>query len=45
MACRTCSEGVFQARAPRHIVLSGLPTEALITDVLICKYADHTPFY
>ena len=45
MACRTCSDGVFQAPAPRHVVPSGLPTEALIADVLVRKYADHTPFY
>ena len=45
MACRACSEGVFQAPAPRHVVPGGLPTEALIADVLVKKYADHTPFY
>lgn len=45
MACRAGSDGVFQAPAPRHIVPSGLPTEALIADALVRKYADHTPFY
>ena len=45
MACRVCSEGVFQAPAPRHVVPGGLPTEALIADVVVKKYADHTPFY
>src|SRR3546814_11016514 len=33
MACRACSDGVFQAPAPKHIVPGGLPTEALIADV------------
>src|SRR3546814_3481937 len=41
MACRACSDGVFQAPAPKHIVPGGLPTEALIADVLVRKYADH----
>src|SRR3546814_2044061 len=45
MACRACSDGVFQAPAPKHIVPGGLPTEALIADVLVRKNADHTPFY
>ena len=45
LACRRCSEGVFQAPASKHIVPGGLPTEAFIADVLVRKYADHTPFY
>jgi transposase len=45
MACRTCSDGVFQAPAAKHIVPGGLPTEDLIADVVVRKYADHTPFY
>jgi transposase len=45
MACRTCSDGVFQAPAPKHVVPGGLPTEALLADVIVKKYADHGPFY
>jgi transposase len=45
LACRVCSDGVFQAPAPKHVVPGGLPTEALIADVVVKKYADHTPFY
>ncbi len=45
LACRSCSEGVFQAPAPKHVVPGGLPTEDLIADVLVRKYADHMPFY
>ena len=45
LACRACSEGVFQAPAPKHVVPGGLPTEALIADVIVKKYADHLPFY
>ncbi|MGD9812176.1 MAG: IS66 family transposase [Sphingobium sp.] len=43
--CRTCSDGVSQAPAPRHIVPGGLPSERLIADVLVSKYADHLPLY
>ena len=45
LGCRTCSDGVAQALAPRHIVPGGLPSERLIADVLIKKYADHLPLY
>ncbi|MFM2099754.1 MAG: hypothetical protein RLZZ366_1293 [Pseudomonadota bacterium] len=45
LACRACSDGVAQALAPKHIVPSGLPSERLIADVLINKYADHLPLY
>jgi len=44
-ACRCCSDGVTQALAPAHVVPGGLPTEALIADVLINKYCDHLPLY
>lgn len=44
-ACRCCTDGVRQAPAPPHVVPGGLPTEALIADVLINKYCDHLPLY
>ena len=44
-ACRCCTDGVHQASAPAHVVPGGLPTEALIADVLINKYCDHLPLY
>jgi len=44
-ACRCCTDGVTQAPAPAHVVPGGLPTEALIADVLINKYCDHLPLY
>ena len=43
--CRGCEGGISQAPAPEHIIQSGLPTEALIAQVLVSKYADHTPLY
>lgn len=44
-ACRCCTDGVHQASAAAHVVPGGLPTEALIADVLINKYCDHLPLY
>jgi transposase len=45
LGCRACSDGVAQALAPKHIVPGGLPSERLIADVLVKKYADHLPLY
>ena len=44
-ACRTCETGVAQAPAADHLIEGGLPTEALIAQVLVSKYADHLPLY
>lgn len=44
-ACRTCTDGVTQAPARPHLIMGGLPTEATIAYVLVCKYADHLPLY
>jgi transposase len=44
-ACRTCTDGVVQAPAPARLIAGGLPTESLVADVLISKYADHLPLY
>lgn len=44
-ACRSCTDGVVQAPAPHRLIEGGLPTEALIADVLVSKYADHLPLY
>lgn len=43
--CRSCESAVVQAPAPAHIVEGGIPTEALIAQVLVSKYADHLPLY
>ena len=51
-ACRTCEKtgadeiaGIVQAPAPARSIAGGLPTEALVADVLVSKYADHLPLY
>src|ERR1043165_6612442 len=44
-ACRACQEGVVQAAAPARLIVGGLPTERLVAQVLVAKYADHCPLY
>ena len=44
-ACRSCTDGVVQAPAPHRLIPGGLPTEALVADVLEAKYANHLPLY
>jgi transposase len=43
-ACRTCNK-VVQAAAPERPIAGGLATPALLAQVLIAKYCDHTPLY
>ena len=45
-ACNKCKGGgVVQSPAPAALVEGGLPTEALLAQVLIAKYGDHLPLY
>ena len=43
--CRSCESAVVLAPAPARIVEGGIPTEALIAQVPVAKYADHLPLY
>jgi len=43
--CRSCEGAIVQAPATARIVEGGIPTEALIAQVLVAKYADHLPLY
>ena len=43
--CRSCESAIVQAPAPARIIEGGTPTEALIAQVLVSKYADHLPLY
>ena len=36
-ACRLCSNGVVQAPAPAWLIPGGMPTEATVAHVLVCK--------
>ncbi|WP_188946366.1 IS66 family transposase zinc-finger binding domain-containing protein, partial [Polymorphobacter multimanifer] len=44
-ACRACEGEVVQAPAPPRVVEGGIPTDALVAQVLVSKYADHLPLY
>jgi transposase len=44
-ACRSCEGEVAQAPAPERLIEGGVPTEALVAHVVVCKYADHLPLY
>jgi transposase len=44
-ACRACEDIVVQAPAPARLIEGGLPTEAMLAQVLVAKYADHLPLY
>ncbi len=51
-ACRACEKtgaddvaGIIQAPAPARLIEGGLPTEALVADVVVSKHADHLPLY
>lgn len=51
-ACRSCEKtgadevaGVIQAPAPARLIEGGLPTEAMVADVVVSKHADHIPLY
>jgi len=43
-ACRCC-QTLIQAPVPAHVIDKGIPSAALLADVLVGKYADHLPLY
>lgn len=43
-ACRACNR-VVQAPSPERPIAGGLATPALLAQVLVSKYCDHTPLY
>jgi transposase len=43
-ACRAC-ETIVQAPAPERPIAGGLATPALLAQVLVSKYCDHTPLH
>ena len=44
-ACRTCPGTVVQAPAPARLIEGGIPTEALVAQVAVARFADHQPLY
>jgi transposase len=43
--CQECEAAPVQAPAPAYIIDGDLPSEALVAQVLVSKYADHLPLY
>jgi transposase len=44
-ACRACVGTVVQAPAPTRLIEGGIPTEALVAQVAVARFADHQPLY
>jgi len=44
-ACRGCQGAIVQEPAPARLIEGGLPTEQLVAQVVVAKYADHCPLY
>jgi len=44
-ACTRCRDGVAQAPAPPHLIEAGIPTEGLLAQIAVAKYADGLPLY
>jgi transposase len=43
--CRACEGAVVQAPAPERLIKNGIPTEALVANVVVDKFAWHSPLY
>jgi transposase len=43
--CRACEGAIVQAPAAERLIKSGIPTENLVADVVVDKYAWHKPLY
>src|SRR6202167_2914308 len=43
--CRACEGAVVQVPAAERLIKSGIPTENLVADVVVHKYAWHKPLY
>src|SRR5690606_9973745 len=44
-ACPHGRAKVVQAPAPAHLIEGGLPTEAVLANVIVSKYSEHMPLY
>jgi len=44
-ACRICVSTVVQAPASARLIEGGIPTEALVAQVTVARFADHQPLY
>jgi transposase len=44
-ACRHCYGSIKTANIPAQVIDKGLPSAALLSHILVNKFADHLPFY
>jgi transposase len=44
-ACRACEGVVVQEPAPARLIEGGIPTEALVANVMVSRFADHQLLY
>jgi len=44
-ACRACENVVVQEPAAARLIEGGIPTEALVANVMVSRFADHLPLY
>jgi transposase len=45
LTCRACEGTIVQSPAPPRLIEGGIPTEALVAQVAVARYADHQPLY
>ena len=44
-ACRSCEEGVIQAKAPARLIEGGMAENELVVHIAVSKFAWHLPLY
>ena len=45
LACQACDGPVVQAPAPLRLIEGGIPTEAMVSHVVVSRFGDHQPLY
>src|SRR3978361_456450 len=45
LVCRACPGTAVQELAPPRLIEGGIPTEALVAQVVVSRFADHQPLY
>lgn len=45
LACQACEGQVVQVPAPPRLIEGGIPTEAMVSHVVVSRFGDHQPLY
>ena len=45
LACQACEGPIVQAPAPPRLIEGGIPTEAMVSHVVVSRFGDHLPLY